>query len=284
MKLGNYPKSPSFLVCYLMKTATSNRLFIQFQLELFKNQLGKVNYLVKSSYIWRLTLKIKPMKKFIAMALIASASMTVAAQNSKADWNPAIYQVGKIYPGYIINMEGDTIKGFLKALNRCSTNGIGSSNQNTAEFYLNETDKKPSAKYTPSTIKGYKIADKVYESIAYSGGLMKKPNFNLVIIDGAIRVYEWYATVENFNTLNRQTGETWQQFDDRRFTVKAIMAKKDVDPAELSMVGLQWVKKMPAFISDNQEMVTKVTNKEKSYTFIHIWAVIEEYNEWARTK
>ena len=223
------------------------------------------------------------MKNLFTFIFTVTTALSAAAQ-STGDWNPAIYQVGKMYPGYIINMEGDTVKGFLKAGSRCSINGIGNSNQNTAEFFINETDKKPAAKYKPTDIKGYKIADKVYESIAYSGGLFKKPNFNLVVIDGEIRVYEWYATVEGYSTLNMQSGETWQKFDERRFDSKSVMAKKNVEPAELSMVGLQFVKKMPAFIEDHKELVSKVTNKEKGYSFLQIWAVIDEYNAWARTK
>lgn len=203
---------------------------------------------------------------------------------SRADWSPEIYQVGKLYPGYIIKLDGDTVKGFLKADTRCSINGIGSSNQNTAAFYLNESDKKPVAKYKPADIKGYKIADKVYESINYSGGLLKKPNFNLVVEDGAIRTYEWYATVDNYSSLSRQSGESWQQFDARRFETKLIIAKDPKDPIDFSMLGLSFAKKMPALIEDNKEMAEKVANKEKGYTFLNIFEVIREYNRWAETK
>lgn len=225
------------------------------------------------------------MKHILLPALLFLACGNLTAQNqentSKADWSPEIYQVGKMYPGYIIKLEGDTIHGFIKADSRCSINGIGSSNQNTAAFYLNESDKKPAAKYKPDEIKGYKIADKVYESINYSGGLLKKPNFNLVVEDGTIRLYEWYATVENYNSIMKQSGETWQQFDARRFTTNLIISKDPKEPIEFGMLGLSYAKKMPLLIQDNPEMAKKVANKEKGYTVINVFEVIKEYNKWA---
>lgn len=224
-------------------------------------------------------------KRNLILSIALLASVTAFSQDveggSMSDWSPEIYQVGKVYPGYIIRLEGDTVKGFIKADNRCSIGGIGSSNQNLVKFYLHESDKKPTEKYKPGDITGYKIADKVYESINYSGGLFKKPNFNLVVEDGAIRLYEWYSTVENYSSVSKQSGETWKAYDARRFETKLIVAKDPTDPMEYSSLGLSFKKKMPALISDNPEMANKVANKEKGYTFLNLFAVIKEYNEWS---
>lgn len=223
------------------------------------------------------------MKRSIIMSIALVASVTAYSQdnNSMADWSPEIYQVGKIYPGYIIKLDGDTIKGFLKAENRCSIAGIGSSNQNKALFYIHESDRKPVEKYKPNDIKGYRIADKVYESINYSGGLFSKPNFNLVVEDGAIRLYEWYSTVENYSSLSKQSGETLQDYDGRRFDTNIIVAKDPTEPIEYGKLGLGFKKKMPPLISDNPEMAEKVANKEKGYTFLNLFDVIKEYNAWS---
>lgn len=204
--------------------------------------------------------------------------------SSTADWDPKVYEVGKKYPGYVITLDGDSIQGFLKAKMRCSNGGLGASNQNEAEFYAHEEDKKPTAKYKPGEIKGYKIADKVYESINYSGGLLKKPNFNLVVTDGAIRVYEWYATKDNYNSVVKQSGESWKAYDERRFDTKIIIAKDPTAPMEHSALGLSFAKKMPDLIADNPEMAQKVANKESGYKFLNMFAVIDEYNKWAASQ
>jgi hypothetical protein len=223
------------------------------------------------------------MKKTVIYSLFCLMAATGFAQDniqSSADWSPEIYSVGKKYPGYIIQLSGDTVQGFLEAKMRCAIGGVGNSNQNLAEFYLNENDKKPTAKYKPEDIKGYMIADKVYESIAYSGGMLKKANFNLVITDGAIRIYEWYSTKEGFALIQQQSGENWKDYDARRFDTKTIIAKEGVDPIEHGILGMQFAKKMPPLIADNKEMAEKVANKEDGYKFLQMFAVIEEYNKW----
>lgn len=223
------------------------------------------------------------MKKILLSVLATIIAATSFSQNStsQADWSPEIYRVGTIYPGYIIKLDGDTIQGFIKADTRCSSGGIGSSNQNLVQFFTSKTDKKPAAKYKPADIKGYKIADKVYESINYSGGLFKKPNFNLVVEEGTIRIYEWYATVENYNSVFKQSGESWSDFDARRFDTKLIVAKVPTEPIEFSMLGLSFAKKMPPMIADHKELAQKVGDKEKGYSFLKIFEVIREYNEWS---
>jgi hypothetical protein len=222
---------------------------------------------------------------FALLALLCCTATSVLAQggevNSQVDWAPDVYQVGKKYPGYIIKLDGDTVSGYLEALQRTATGGIGSSNQTRAFFYLNESDRKPVEKYKPDEIKGYLIADRLYESINYSGGLFNKPNFNLVIKDGAIRQYEWYSTNDGFMTMQKQSGESWQEFNDRRYATKLIIAKTPEDPIEYSLLGLSFAKKMPPLVSDHKEMAEKISNKEKGYTWLNFFEVIDEYNAWA---
>lgn len=198
-----------------------------------------------------------------------------------ADWDPKLYQINKMYPGYVITFDNDTVRGFIKAGPRCSTNGIGSSNQNLCEFFTNENDKKPLAKYKPDDIKGYMIADKVYESIAYSGGLLKKKNFNLVVTDGKIRIYDWYSTKENFSSIRQQSGESYQDYDARRFDTNTVIAKDGLNPMVHSSLGLKFVERMSELVSENEEMVQKIKNKEKGYKMINMFSIIAEYNVWA---
>lgn len=218
----------------------------------------------------------------VTLFLFFSFSFAQDDTSLNVDWSPEIYQVGKIYPGYIIENEGDTIQGYIKALNRCSTGGIGKSNQNWVEFYSSPTDRKPMDKFNPKKIKGYKIADKLYESISYSGGLLKAPNFNLVVNEGAIRTYEWYATVDNFSSLRKQSGETWEAYDARRYETSVIFAKDPSEPEASSSFALGFRKKMSKFVADNSALADKISNKEKGYGLIHIYDIIQEYNEWAR--
>lgn len=225
------------------------------------------------------------MKKIIIFSGLLFMSAVGSAQEAEptsiADWSPEIYQVNKMYPGFVITKDNDTVKGFIKADQRCGVGGIGSSNQNRCEFYTNENDKKPIAKYAPDDIKGYKIADKLYESIAYSGGLLKKPNFNLVVTEGKIRIYEWYSTKDDFSNIRKQSGESQKDFDLRRYNTNIILAKDGKDPIAHSSMLLKFSEKMAALVAEDKELATKVTNKEKGYKMLNLFGIIEEYNAWA---
>jgi len=210
------------------------------------------------------------MKNLILLLLSFCFLVSLYGQESatsSVDWSSDVYQKGTKYPGYIITNDGEKIKGFIKAGKRCPVAGLGSSNQNLCEFYTNETDKKPTKKYKPGDIKGYMVAEKIYESILYSGGLFKKPNFNVVATDGAIRIYEWYS----------------KESKSSNYETKIIIAKDPKAPIEHSMLGLKFKKKMAELVADNKEMATKVANKEKGYKMFSMFKIIDEYNNWAKT-
>jgi len=228
------------------------------------------------------------MKRLLVLSIFLGLTTYSFSQNqpnqgvkSQVDWGSGVYQQGKKYSGYIIKLDGDTVYGYIEAQRRTAIDGLGYSNQNRVEFYLKETDKKPVDKYKPDELKGYLIADKLYESINYSGGLLKKANFNLVIVDGAIRLYEWYSTREGFSSMRIQSGESASDFDNRRYETNLIVAKDPSEPISYSMLGLSFAKKMPELVRDNKELASKIENKETGYTWVNLFELIEEYNNWA---
>src|ERR1035437_9086873 len=128
------------------------------------------------------------MKKITAIAALLLVAMTAGAQ----DWSGTIYRVGLIYPGYYVGEKDDTVQGYFKMGNQTD-------NQNTCNYYKNEMDKKPTQKFAPEDITSYKVGDKIYRSIHFSGGLLAKPlKFNLVIKDGAITQFKWYDVKDLF--------------------------------------------------------------------------------------
>ncbi len=121
------------------------------------------------------------MKKLFVLILLA-LPFAMQAQ----DWSGDVYKIGRIYPGFYITNSGDTIEGYFK-------HGDQVDNQKRCSYYQNETDKKPTQVFKPEDIKGYKVGDKMYHSIHFSGGLTAKPlRFNLVTKEGAITISVFY--------------------------------------------------------------------------------------------
>jgi|SRR6185437_4083486 len=187
-----------------------------------------------------------------------------AAFAQKPDWSSDVYMEEQIYPGYIIKSNGEKIEGFIKALPRgASEDGLMPSNQTRCDFYTDPKNKKTKVVYKPADLIGYKIADKYYKSIAYSGGLMAKANFCLQTSAGRISTYVWYS---------KKNLTQWEEKD--------LIQKGDEKPMDQSMFMLSFAKKMSEMASDYPELAAKVSNKDKGYGVGSMFDVIKEYNEW----
>ena len=186
-----------------------------------------------------------------------------AAIGHAQDWSGQIYQVGKIYPGFYVTNNNDTVQGYFQ-------HGTQAGGQKKCIFYNNEMDKKPVSEFRPEDIKSYKVADKLYRSINFSGGLTSKPlRFNLVTKDGAITQYVFYS-------------------EDGAALPEPVFHKpndpSNNKPLQMSYFGLGFAKKLGEYVSDYPGLAAKVTGKEKGYGMLNLLAIIDEYNAWYATK
>lgn len=200
------------------------------------------------------------MKKLVVLALSFTTVCSVYAQ----DWSGAVYKIGKKYPGYYVNLNNDTVHGYFM-------HGTKMQNQLRCDFYKLETNDAPDVKYFPEDILSYKVGDKLYRSIHYSGGLLKKPlRFVLVTKDGGISQFIFYS--EDPTTPNEEKVVYYKAND-----------PDNPDPMELQDFGIGFAKKMSAFVADYEELSKKVADKEKGYGMLQIDAIVDEYNTWYKT-
>lgn len=203
------------------------------------------------------------MKKITSIAALLLVAFTAGAQ----DWSGKIYRFGEIYPGYYVGEKGDTVRGYFKMGDQI-TNQVG------CNYYKNETDKKATEVFDPEDIQSYKVGDKIYRSIHYSGGLLAKPiKFNLVIKDGAITQFKWYDIKTLLPVTTYEEKEVYVNYHDK--ANPKTLAHDD------TIIG--FAKKFSAFIGDYKELSEKVANKEKKYTAFQLYDIIDEYNAWAKT-
>lgn len=197
------------------------------------------------------------MKTILLLLLLISSS--VSFQLKAQDWSGNVYKIGKIYPGYYISNSGDTVNGYFY-------HGDQLQNQRSCRYFLNELDKKPTSTFKPEEIREYKVADKVYRSIHYSGGLFTKPlMFNLVVTDGPIAEYIFYP--------EDGSGESKMVFHKAHDPLNNL-------PVELQSMGMQFAKKMSEYVADYEELSQKILNKEKGYGMVRILEIVKEYNDW----
>lgn len=205
---------------------------------------------------------------FTAMLLIFSDFLF------SQSWTSDVYQVGVLYPGYIIKSTGEKVEGYIEAQPRGEKQDLGNSNQTRVIFYTDKDDKKSKVIYKPEDVTGYMISDKVYKSMNYSGGLTSKPlRFVLRVNEGCISSYVWY----NCKQYYINTGDCeWEEVQ--------LYQKGDDKPVEQSSFALNFSKKMSEYVSDYAELSKKILDKEKGYGLLKILDIIDEYNTWCKTK
>jgi hypothetical protein len=198
--------------------------------------------------------------RFLLVCCIVCMSLLAAAQ---PDWSGKVYTVGKIYPGFYVTNTNDTINGYFY-------HGDQTGNQKKCFFYKKETDPKHSSEFRPEEIRSYKVADKLYRSIPYSGGLLAKPlRFNLVNKDGAITEYVFYH-------------EDGSGGSDPVFHKPHDAANSK--PMSIQDFGLGFAKKVSQYVGDYPELSQKVANKDKGYGMLKILEIFAEYNQWYASK
>ena len=135
-------------------------------------------------------------------------------------------------------------------------------------------------KYKTADLKEYKVADKVYHCIPYSGGLSGKAiRANLLVKDGCITEYVWYNRAENYAVMQKSPSETDEEFMTRMYPPVTVYLKKGDDkPRTVDYFGLKFSTKMSEWISDNKELSAKVANKENGYKMLNILNIIDECN------
>jgi hypothetical protein len=204
---------------------------------------------------------------FSALLLVAAATLT--AQN----WDPSVYRMGDLYPGYVIDASGTRTDGYIKLQDRYSM-------QNDVQFFANQEDKKSKMKYKTSDLKEYKVADKVYHCINYSGGLSGSAiRANLVVAEGCITQYVWYNKAENFALIQKGANETEEAYMERLYpSVMVFMKPGDEKPRSLDYFGLKFATKMSEYVAENKELAAKVLAKEDGYGMLRIMEIIQEYN------
>ena len=196
--------------------------------------------------------------------------LSVSAQ----DWSTSKYKYNELYEGYVVTAEGEKIEGYVKYRNRYVM-------QEEVIFYKTKTGTKK--KYMANQLMEYKVADKLYHCINYSGGAsISQIRANLVVNgEGCIKEYVWYDRASGYNTLKKREGETDKEFGDRKFPPTTVYFKQGDEMAvTAAYFSKDFTKKMSAYVKPQKELYKKVKSAQSGYSKpFNLEAIFKEYNE-----
>jgi hypothetical protein len=210
--------------------------------------------------------------------LLVAALVCIGFAGTQAQNDP---KRGSVLPGFIITLQGDTVKGYLLNINLWL-------NQKMTFLYKDSDDREGRVKYTPKEIRAYQVGPRYYESITHSfTNSIRSENFILRKVDGPIKYYIWYFDEDKTKLLVWDKisladlgkaflfdeSELWKDEFGKKENEKALM------PFDFKFL-LKFAKNMSEYIKDYMELAQKIANKKEGYKNINIEAIIREYNDW----
>lgn len=184
-----------------------------------------------------------------------------------------------IQQGYVVNLEGDTAKGYIMFMTVIA-------NQFNVSLYENKSDNKPLAKYKPKDLEGYQVGDLYYSSVPFSGeGFSRKRSFMIRLVEGPVSLYKWYydeSLMLDGQDLNEAMGreEVLTVELDEGITVQYFGVRGNEKPVDFSSVkyGMNFKKHMSRYVSDCPELSEKIAAREEGYGYDNLAHIITEYN------
>ncbi len=188
---------------------------------------------------------------------------------------------GSVLPGYIITLQGDTVKGYLLNINLWL-------NQKMTFLYKDPADREGRVKYKPKEIRAYQVGPRYYESFDHPfTNSMRSDNFLLRKIDGPVKYYVWYFDEDKTKLMSSDNismadlGKAFL-FDESELWKDEFAKKgKEETLTEFNLKFLmKFAKNMSEFVSDDVELAKKIAGKTEGYKNNSIEAIIREYNDW----
>lgn len=180
---------------------------------------------------------------FIIFTLIA---ISTSAQDQK-------YRLFDFYEGYIITNDGNKERGYIQHLDE-------SDRYEKVIFKKELKGKKQKFKF--GDIKGYKVADTEYKAVEFADVVFKGRKFLIVDEINCISTY-------HYREYDNEDG-AWQ-------TITVL--ENEEGAVNYQKLGMKFAKNLSEFLKNDNEIAQKVLNKEKGYRLIHMFDIINEYNE-----
>ncbi|MBP7808818.1 MAG: hypothetical protein KA163_05965 [Bacteroidia bacterium] len=158
--------------------------------------------------------------------------------------------------GYIINLTGDTLKGEVKMNPKKEFD-----NYNKVYFKDASGVQK---NYKPNKVKGYGFDDKHFIASTFDG----EPTFYKVLSKGPIMLFEVMFEMQQMNEIAVKN--------------EYYIAKKE-DAEYSKLKEKKFKKQLEEYMKDNPEILTSA-EEDKKFEIEKVVDLVNQYNDWAKTK
>ena len=189
-------------------------------------------------------------------------------------------QRGSVLPGFIITLNGDTVRGYLLNINLWM-------NQHMTFLYKTPDNPDGRIKYKPKEIRAYQVGNRFYESMKYPFAYsIYQYNFILRKADGPVKYYVWYFNENRAKLMSpdisiNELAKAYV-FEENELWKEEFARKGDGELTKFDLKFLiKFAKNMSEYIKEDKELAQKVADKVKGYQNVDIERIIREYNEFS---
>lgn len=185
--------------------------------------------------------------------------------------NPGIQ---KWFSGWYISLEGDTVRGFIYLSNQID-------NQLLLKYAVENPPVSAIKTMEPADARGYRVKDRVYESMLTESTKDAKPSFFRRMESGRINLYAWYGIPSN-GTMQEGKEQRAITVNDEKFHEQVFYLKTGDELPFRVPDSDHFAAEMSRLLADDKELSGRVKQEMKSYRATDILNIVQQYNQWYR--
>jgi hypothetical protein len=174
------------------------------------------------------------------------------------------------YPGYFINSNGDSIRGYIKYVNRTE-------NQLYAEYSNDARGEKLKFQLYPHQVRGYYFAGNVYESLRYGEADPGTDHFVLREEEGKLDLFRYFVIPTDVFISDGQGSRRVNGFDESYLESEFLVRMEGGKLIPVLNNG-DLLKKFLPLIDSDVRLAELIREKEKGFRLADLPQIVRSYN------
>lgn len=214
----------------------------------------------------------RPLLLCLMALLMQWPSAALAQSNNDSRFNLMTPGLRQWFPGWYITLQGDTIKGYIYLSNQIDNQQLFKySPQNPPAAEVKTMDAK--------TAKGYRVKDRVYESLYSESDASSTTAFVRRTETGRLNLYAWFSIPE-VGTVHDGVFDRPITATDEKFHESVSLIRTGTGQIIFTPEPKDFPKVMSLVVEDNPEMASRISQKLKGYRSGDLLNIVQEYNAW----
>lgn len=213
---------------------------------------------------------------FIVALLFQNAISSVAQVTTEVPFNLITAGIQQWFPGWYITLQDDTVKGYIYLSNQID-------NQVLFKYAPQRSSTAGEKTFEAAAVKGYRVKDRVYESVPIEPTKNSSLVFARRIETGRLNLFAWYTIPVNGSmqdgSHNRPVTVNDEKFHESIFLLQTGNGKPVPAPAATDFAEV-----MSTVVADNKELADKIALKLKGYRATDLLNIVQQYNAWFLTQ